>query len=63
MQVYQENVFALLHYLLESLRHLSTMQSVKFLLCMRAIATINQGAIKHGRGNALINDRPTCDAH
>jgi pyridoxal/pyridoxine/pyridoxamine kinase len=22
-----------------------------------------QGAIKHGRGNALINDRATCDAH
>jgi hypothetical protein len=21
-----------------------------------------QGAIKHGRGNALINDRATCDA-
>ena len=23
----------------------------------------DQGAIKHRRGNALINDRATCDAH
>jgi hypothetical protein len=32
-------------------------------LAGRVLLGLKQGAIKHGRGNALINDRATCDAH
>jgi hypothetical protein len=51
----------------ENDRHLTTFITpfgrYRYKTAPQGYVASGQGAIKHGRGNALINDRATCDAH